>query len=489
MPQVLSGRVAGVLDAHPSRRQWLQIGGLGLVGLSLPSLLRGEERRSGPPAAKSCVLFLLHGGPSQLDIWDMKPLAPAEVRGEFKPIATRVPGLHITEHLPRLATLTDRFTLVRSMTHTAVNHNTATYWVTTGQPPLQDVLAFTPSENDSPHLGAQIALKKAGANNSPAAVSLPDPVTDGPYTTPGQNGGFLGAAFAPFVVHGDPNDDHFAVDGLADESTERLTGSVDESTGRFIGSRSPTDDLSRRISDKRSLLEKLDKQLGRLSDNPRLDKMNRYQQRAFQLLTSSATRRAFDIHAESARLRERYGRHKYGQSLLLARRLVEAGVRLVTVYWGGRVNNPVPHWDTHFNNNRRLKEELLPPFDQCFSAFLEDLDARGLLASTLVVCMGEFGRTPRFGQFTGNGVDATGRDHWPHCYSIVVAGGTARGGRVLGRSDSFAAYPAADPYTPQDLTASILHALGINPQEKVLDGFGRSVALCTGQVRESLFIG
>jgi len=194
------------------------------------------------------------------------------------------------------------------------------------------------------------------------------------------------------------------------------------------------------------------------------------------------------MKGESSRLRERYGRHKYGQSLLLARRLVEAGVRLVTVYWGGRVNNPLPHWDTHSNNNRRLKEELLPPFDQCFSAFLEDLEARGLLTSTLVICMGEFGRTPRFGQFTGNGVDETGRDHWPHCYSLVVAGGTAAGGRVLGRSDRFAAYPAADPFTPQDLTASVLHALGINPQDKVLDGFGRSVVLSSGQVREPLFI-
>jgi hypothetical protein len=412
------------------------------------------------------VLFLLHGGPSQLDIWDMKPLAPAEVRGEFKPIATRVPGIRITEHLPRLASLSHLFTIVRSMTHTAVNHNTATYWVTTGHPPLRDLIAFSPSENDFPHLGAQIALRKAGANNSPAAVSLPDPVSDGPYTTPGQNGGFLGAAYAPFAIYGDPNDDQFAVDGLVagpGHSRERLSG-------------------------RRSLLRRLDEQLSRLSDDPQIGQMDKYQQRAFNLLTSDATRRAFNIGAESSRLRERYGRHKYGQSLLLARRLVEAGVRLVTVYWGGRVNNPVPHWDTHFNNNRRLKEELLPPFDQCFSAFLEDLDARGLLASTLVICMGEFGRTPRFGQFTGNGVDATGRDHWPHCYSVVVSGGTAEGGRVLGRSDSFAAYPAADPYSPQDLAATILNALGINPQDKVLDGFGQSVPLCAGRVRESLFI-
>jgi hypothetical protein len=394
----------------------------------------------------------------------MKPGAPAEVRGEFQPIATRVPGIFITEHLPRLARLTHRFTIVRSMTHTAVNHNTATYLVTTGQPPLRDLIAFTPSENDSPHLGAQIALKKAGATNVPAAVSLPDPVSDGPYTTPGQNGGFLGAGYAPFVVYGDPNDDNFAVDVLGTTDGARLAG-------------------------RRSLLQKLNKQMTLPPSDSHVGQMDTYQRRAFSLLTSDVARRAFDLGAESSRLRERYGRHKYGQSLLLARRLVEAGVRLVTVYWGGRVNNPVPHWDTHFNNNRRLKDELLPPFDQCFSAFLEDLDARRLLASTLVICMGEFGRTPRFGQFTGNGVDDTGRDHWPQCYSLVVAGGTAAGGRVLGRSDRFAAYPAADPYTPQDLAASILHALGINPRDEVPDGFGRLVPLSTGRVRESLFIG
>src|SRR5439155_22256990 len=179
--------------------------------------------------------------------------------------------------------------------------------------------------------------------------------------------------------------------------------------------------------------------------------------------------------AEPEKLRERYGRQKYGQSLLLARRLVEAGVRLVTVYWGGRVNNPLPHWDTHFNNDSRLRDELLPPFDACFSAFLEDLAQRGLLESTLVVCMGEFGRTPRFGQFTGNGVNETGRDHWAQCYSIVVAGGQLPGGRILGRSDRFAAYPAADPWTPPDVAASVLQTLGINPALEVQDAFGRPV--------------
>jgi hypothetical protein len=450
-----------------NRREWLRLGGLGMLGLSLPQLLHAEAAARRTSAARSCVLFLLHGGPSQLDIWDMKPAAPVEVRGEFRPVATNVTGVQICEHLPRLARLADRFTVVRSMTHTALFHNSATYYVTTGQPPLRDLIQFTPSENDFPHLGAQISLKQPGGRGVPAAVSLPDRVSDGPYTTPGQNGGFLGAHYAPFCIHGDPNEDHFTVDGLAGGAELRRD----------------------RLRGRRSLLRTIDRQLASLADDRRVEQLDRYRQRAFALLTSDATRRAFQLEREDPRLRQRYGRHRYGQSLLLARRLVEAGVRLVTVYWGGQVNNPLPHWDTHFNNNRRLKEELLPPFDQCFSAFLEDLDARGLLRSTLVVCTGEFGRTPRFGQFTGNGVNETGRDHWSRCYSLVVAGGTADGGRVLGRSDRFAAYPADDPFTPQDLTASLLDALGINPQEKVRDAFGRWVPLSTGEVRPKLFGG
>jgi uncharacterized protein (DUF1501 family) len=215
--------------------------------------------------------------------------------------------------------------------------------------------------------------------------------------------------------------------------------------------------------------------------------MDRYRERAVSLLTSDETRRAFDVGCEPATVRERYGRHKYGQSLLLARRLVEAGVRLVTVYWGGKVNNPNPHWDTHINNNRRLKEELLPPFDQCFSAFLDDLRDRGLLETTLVLAMGEFGRTPRFGQFTGNGVNETGRDHWSACYSILVAGGKAGGGRVLGKSDRIAAFPADDPYPPEDVQATVLHALGVEPASAVRDAFGREVAMSMGKVRKTLF--
>src|SRR5436190_683463 len=216
--------VAGPARAGVSRRQWLHLGGLGLLGLSLPRLLRADATPANRPAVRSCVLFLLHGGPSQLDIWDMKPAAPPEVRGAFRPIATTVPGMQITEHLPRLAQLAHRFTIVRSVNHTALFHNAATYFVTTGQPPLRDVVAVTPTENDFPHLGAQIALKSSTSRNVPAAVSLPDPVSDGPYTAPGQNGGFLGAQYAPFRIIGDPNSERFAVDGLVEGQASEKAG-------------------------------------------------------------------------------------------------------------------------------------------------------------------------------------------------------------------------------------------------------------------------
>jgi hypothetical protein len=450
-----------VFDPFCNRRGWLRLVGVGAFGLSLPGLLRAEEASRKTTRARSCILFLLHGGPSQLDTWDLKPAAPDNIRGEFKPVATSVPGIHICEHLPLLAQRAHLYTIVRSLTHTAINHNTATYTVTTGHPPLRDLIAFTPTENDFPHLGAQLAFAQPARRSVPTAVSLPDPVTDGPYTTPGQNSGFLGVDYAPFRVLGDPNEAGFRVEGLA-ETPERL-------------------------AEREALRQRLDRGWGRLPSNPGMEGHDRSRQRALALLTTDETRRGFDLDREPKRLRERYGRHKYGQSLLLARRLVEAGVRLVTVYWGGKVNNPHPHWDTHFDNNRRLKRELLPPFDQCFSAFLDDLHDRGLLESTLVLAMGEFGRTPRFGQFTGNGVNETGRDHWPACYSILVAGGKAGGGRVLGKSDRIAAYPAADPFPPEDVQATVLHALGVNPASTVRDAFGRDQPLSTGTVRAGLF--
>src|SRR5262249_35477262 len=269
-----------------SRRRWLQLGGLGALGL--PQLLHSAAQSPATPL-RSCVLFLLHGGPSQLDVWDMKPTAPQEVRGVFHPIATSVPGMQITELLPRLARQSHRFSIVRSMTHSAINHNAATYYVTTGNPPPREQIAFTPTENDFPHLGAQVALGRPALGTVPTAVSLPDPVSDGPYTCPGQNGGFLGAAYAPFTIYGDPNDPDFAVEGLH----ETAAGS--------------------QITNRQELLKALDQGLGPLTHDHRVEDLGRYQQQALALLTSEATRRAFDIGSEPERVRERYGRHKYGQ--------------------------------------------------------------------------------------------------------------------------------------------------------------------------------
>jgi hypothetical protein len=447
-----------------NRREWLRLGGLGAVGLSLPALLRAEAAAPSPRTGRSCVLFVLQGGPSQLDIWDMKPDTPAEVRGPFRPAATVVPGLQVVEHLPMLAREARLFSIVRSMTHPKVFHTTAAMLTLTGHPPFQDQSNVVPSESDFPHLGAVLALKRPARGNVPTAVSLPNAIGEGVVNVfPGQNGGFLGARYAPFTVTGEPHEEGFAVDGL--------TG------GRQAAGR---------LAALQNLLATVNRERSWLAADPVVGEASAYTQRALDLLTSDTTRRAFDLNREPLWLRERYGRHKHGQSLLLARRLVEAGIRLVTVYWGGRLNGPLPYWDTHSDLADRLRDELLPPFDQCFSAFLADLDARGLLETTLVVCLGEFGRTPRIGQFTGNGASETGRDHWSQCYSLLVAGGTA-GGRVLGRSDRHAAYPADDPYTPQDLTATLLHKLGVNPQDRVRDAFGRSVPLSDGAFRSTLF--
>src|SRR5262245_41885768 len=258
--------------AAPTRREWLQLGGLGLFGLSLPGLLRAEKPGG---KRKSIILFLLHGGPSQLDIWDMKPGVPPEIRGEFKPIATSVPGMQFTEHLPRLAKCAHRFTIVRSMTHSSLFHNSATYYVTTGQAPLRDLIAFTPSENDFPHLGAQAAYGLGNRGEAPIAVSLPDPVSDGPYTAPGQTGGFLGAAYTPFQVLGDPNDPHFSVAGFAAQPQ------------------------AGRLSARRDLLRVLDGNTGRLGDERMLARMDQFQERALALLTSDVVRRAFELGRET----------------------------------------------------------------------------------------------------------------------------------------------------------------------------------------------
>jgi hypothetical protein len=285
---------------------------------------------------------------------------------------------------------------------------------------------------------------------------------------PGCGAGFLKAQYEPLKITADPSAADFAVDEVA------LPENVAKS----------------RLNDRRALLGSIDHDLGRMSEAPIIERLDQFQQRAFGLVTSSAARRAFNLAEEPAAVRDRYGRHVHGQRLLLARRLVEAGVRFVSVYWGGLLNSPDDFWDTHDAGFVKQRERLFPPFDECLPAFLNDLESRGLLESTLVVVMGEFGRTPKVGQVTANaGTDSQGRDHWPFCYSIVLAGGGVQGGKIVGKADRYTAYPAADPHTPADLNATMLWALGLDPETEMYDPLGRPLPLSRGTPIRSLFEG
>jgi hypothetical protein len=441
----------------------LQWGGLGALGLGLRDLWAAREaaatetagglaRAPGFGKAKACILMFMWGGPSQLDTWDMKPDAPAEIRGEFRPIATNVPSIQISEHFPLLARHADKYTIVRSLTHDDPAHLSSVHHVLTGRlAPRVKSDADPPSRNDSPHIGSVLAKERPPQSAIPPFVSLPwtvmHPAAPG-GTAPGQNGGWLGPAFDPFLLAGDPNAPDFRVSGL------NLADGI-----------SPA-----RLAARRSLLAQLDQ-------GP-ADSFSPLQDRAFDLLTSAAIQQAFDISQEPAATRDHYGRHIHGQCLLMARRLIEAGVNLVCVNWHQDHQN---FWDTHGDNFNGLKNRLMPPADRGFSALLEDLETRGLLDETLLVWVGEFGRRPQI--TAGN----AGREHWPWCYSGVLAGGGIQGGRTYGRSDSQGAYPAHDPVSPAELAATIYHALGVPVDRPLYDRENRPQRLTEGDPILALF--
>jgi hypothetical protein len=444
-----------------SRRKVLQTGALALTNLSLPTLLRARESSSsrinstpGPDGfgrAKSCILIFLWGGPSQLDTWDMKPGASEEIRGSFKPISTRVPGISISEQ-------THRLSIIRSLNHTDPAHLSTAHRLLTGHlAPTPNSDSAGPSPRDWPHLGAVLSKLRPSPGAIPTAVNMPwtvmHPAAPG-GKAPGQDGGWLGNSFNPFHIDGDPNTSDFHVEGLelpAGISPSRL---------------SHRHDLSRQLATAAELPGK-----GSAS-------WDRHQQKAIDAMVSAQARGAFQIETEDPRLRDRYGRHIHGQCLLLARRLVEAGVGLITVNWH---NDGLNFWDTHGDNFNNLKDRLMPPADQGFSALLDDLDTRGLLDETLVVWVGEFGRTPRISR------EVAGREHWPHCYSAVVAGAGIKGGNIFGSSDRWAAHPATDPVSPDDLGATILHALGIDPSIMVKDSLDRPLRINDGNPITTLF--
>jgi hypothetical protein len=452
-----------------SRRDVLSVGAAGLLGLSLPALLNAESAKPARTQAKSLILFFLEGGPAHQDLWDMKPDAPVEIRGEFKPIATTVPGLQFCEHLPLLAAQARHLSLVRSVHHTIADHNAGAYFALTGREPVTaGKLITTPAPDNFPPVGSILAKLRPSGSPVPDFVQTPDWMSNNGSFLPGQGAGFLGAGFDPLIA-GDPSLSGYRVPGL--ELPREL--SLDRALRR------------------RSLLDAVD---GALGDGSAADGLGVHYRKAFSLISSGAARRAFDLSREPESVRERYGldpanpRTKearqfgglphLGQCLLLTRRLIEAGVRVVTVCTGARYDQA---WDTHRQHFPLLKRSLLPMFDRGFSALLQDLHQRGLLEETLVVAMGEFGRTPRVGQITSSaGADKGGRDHWPHCYTVLVAGGGLPAGAIYGSSDKNAAYPARDPVTPSDVTATIYRALGIDPATTIRDPLNQPHILSSG---------
>ncbi len=451
---------------HPlglNRRELLQVGWSGLLGLGLSSLAArtgAAEGQGGTRAPKSVILVFLTGAPSHLDTFDPKPEAPPEVRGEFRTIATKLPGVHVSEHLPRLAARLDRCALVRSLAHRENNHLVATHHVLTGHPQPGAFFDKVASRDDWPSYASGLHWFQPRDDGVPAGVNLPTFLVEGPLTWPGQHAGFLGPRHDPWQLSRDPNAADFRVDNLRPDP------------GLAAG----------RLDDRRALLGAIDRQQAWLADQAEGRRLSDQQERAFALLTSGKVARAFDLDQEPAPLRERYGRHAFGQSLLLARRLVQAGVRVVQANMG-RVQN----WDTHGDNFGRLKNQLLPPLDQGVAALLDDLEATGLLDETLVLLLGEFGRTPKIS--TQPGSKAPGRDHWAACFFGLFAGAGVRGGQVIGKSDRIGAYPATTPFAPDDVGATVYHVLGVNPAAEVRDRQGRPVQLNRGEVMRPLFTG
>lgn len=425
------------------RRHWLRRVAAGAAcGLTLPRLLSGTVHASSerPKAtAENVILLFLDGGPSHLDMWDMKPRAAEGIRGEFQPIATSLPGYQMCEHLPRMAQLAHRGTVVRSMHHTVNNsHGAAVYTALTGHD--RGEAGGLASPTDHPHMGAVLARLRPTEVDALSHVHLPYITQEGAGNPPqpGFFGGFLGRSYDPLFVLNDPNSPDFKVPELTLQQQVSST----------------------RLSERRRLFT----QFGDRAQASTAREMTAMQVRALDLLTSERTQRAFRLDDESPADRERYGRNVYGQSVLLARRLIEAGTRLVTISWAPNANAT---WDTHGSNFQSLKTTLLPQLDAACSSLVHDLSDRGLLQRTIVAVFGDFGRTPRINGNNG------GRDHWNFCYSLMMFGGGFREGLVYGSSDDTGAFPASNPLVPGDVLATMYAALGMAPQDLIYDQLNR----------------
>jgi hypothetical protein len=456
----------GFFTAAPMRRrEFLRAGALSLVGLRLPELLHAQARAAESARrkkARACILLFMWGGPAHQDTWDMKPAAPVEYRGQFKPIPTNVPGIQICEHLPRLARHADKLAIIRSMTHNDVDHTNSTHYLLTGRAVPRP---GAPLADDWPSYGAVLGKLGRGKGPLPPFVSMMPEVPNGAprfvESSHGKGAGWLGPVYGPMQINADASKQGYDVADFHLHADVPLA----------------------RTERRRELLQSLDQQIRGLERQPELRAADSHYARAFSLLASRDATAAFDLSKEPLPIRERYGMNIHGQAVLQARRLVEAGVPLVTVFWqNDGITNVSVYWDTHNRNFIDLKTRLCPVTDQAFSALLEDLEARGMLDETLVIWTGEMGRTPRVGQSVvgGAGAGRDGRDHWANVFTTVLAGGGIKGGIVHGSSDHYAAYPATQPTPPADLAATIYHCLGVDPHLQLLDNLGRPMVLCDG---------
>jgi hypothetical protein len=425
----------------------LQVGALGTLGLGLPAALRAQAQSGLKVRARSVIFLHQFGGVPQQDSFDMKPTAPAELRGEFKPISSSLPGLDVCELLPRMSRIMHHFTVLRSVNHTTAAHNSAAYYSLTGHAPQVDIVSATASASDFPAYGSVVSKIAPSTKRVPTFVSLPWMIADGVFRTPGEFAGYLGKEHDPLFITRDPNDPRFSV--------EELTLPIEVPLSRVSNRQALRAGLAAHAQLNRSMAA--------------VRGLDAYQQKALSLLTSSETQRAFDIQAEDPRLRDRYGRTPYGQSALLARRLVEAGVRFVTVYYSPGIVG----WDTHEANFKLLRQTLLPTTEQTLPTLIEDLDSRGLLDDTLVVWTGEFGRTPKINKNAG-------RDHWPQCYTLLMAGGGVKRGFVYGASDKTASYPKDNPCTPDDVAATMFYCMGIDPATELRNHVNQPVPVSRG---------
>ena len=460
------------LHSHPtrfrgtvSRRQFLQAGTLAIGGLTLTDLLRLRADAALPTTtAKHCIFVFLNGGPAQMDTFDMKPNAPSTIRGPYKPISTSVAGTQICEMLPRLAKLTHKYTILRSASHPLNAHNSSAAYVLSGHTPGNDS-NISPKAMDHPTYGSVVSKVKPAPPHLPSFVLTPRLLFDMGFPTPSAGGGWLGRAYDPFPV-----------------VRNRMMAAAPKWAGKLDGPKSlllPSDVNHRRMIARRGLLEELKTGFAHADRYASLATLNAHQEKALDLLLSEKCQAAFDLSKEPAKLHDRYGRFEMGQVFLLSRRLIEAGVRFVTA---NGVSNPkntrlssFQIWDTHFDHFRLYKETLLPELDQSLSALIEDLDQRGLLKETLVIVMGEMGRTPRI-----NKAKDGGRDHWGRAYSVLWAGGGVVPGQVIGATDKHAANVIERKSSPDDVAATLYEALGIPHNTAILDIGGRPRRISLG---------